>query len=433
MSVYNNVESRMLSGEFFDYVYGYPSKRKYSAFSDNKKIAALWQSVNSPVDLYIHIPFCKSKCYFCNLCSTSSFNSTDIDDYVSVLTYQLREYAAVLKNKILASIYFGGGTPTVLSETHFSDIFDSIYSNFELLSPDIEICVEGCPSSISTSRKKLDFLAKLGVNRISMGVQSFHDDELIALGRLHSSCEALKAIDEIRNSNIANLNIDLIYGLEGQSNQKWISNLNTLLTFRPEAVTLYPLNIRKSTKLYKDKEGAVDDSRMYGLYDLTNEYMTDNGYSQDTFVLFSSQMDSGFGYKQQQHEFHCYPMLGVGIAARSYLDSLQYRSYDSPNCNVDDIKKYIQIARNTPVFATEGIELSLEDQMNRFFVLRLLDFNFGLSLDEFMERFNKDIRVVFEKELSFLRKYKLLEITSQKIMLTDEGKKRSNMLPLLFC
>lgn len=376
--------------------------------------------------------FVEVSVFFCNLCSTSQYSNIDIDEYVKTIVYQLQSYSEVLSNKTISSIYFGGGTPTLLSEENFSDIFNTIHKYFKLSSNSIEQCIEGCPLTIVNLKSKLNRLASFGINRISMGVQSFKDDELKIFGRSHRTKDTILAIQAVKNSRIQNMNLDLIYGIENQSEDQWIFNLNKLMEFTPETTTLYPLNIRENTKLYSNDKKTKTSKEMYRLYDISVEYMKSHGYSQDTYVLFSKLNSVLFGYKQQQNEFHCHAMLGIGLAARSYLDSFQYSMFGELKCDLHVIHEYIRLARLNPFLANSGIFLNKKVQMRRYFILGLLDFNYGINYMIFKRKFSEDLDEIFRNEISFLKKNNIIVSENGKLILTKYGRKVSNMLPLLF-
>lgn len=354
-----------------------------------------------------------------------------MQEYVSALVCQLDSYGAILQGTKVDSIYFGGGTPTLLSIEQFDELFSAIHKNLQFASPDIELCIEGCPKTVRESPEKIKSLKAFGVNRFSMGVQSFHDDELKDFGRSHRRDDVFYAVDILRASDIKFLNLDLIYGLKGQDRNKWISNLEVLVDLKPETATLYPLNIRKNTPLYEEMSNHEDDCNMFNLYDETVRFMRRHNYNHDTYVLFTKEGDV-FGYKQQEKEFRGLPLLGIGIAARSYLDDFQYNSFDTGKCTNHSIKEYISQVKRNPFYAEKGIRLGLKQQMCRFVILGFLNFNYGVDISDFYRKFQQDPVEVFSAQFEWLLSQGLIQRTGKNLVFTERGRKFSNYIVGLF-
>ena len=260
MTQFDYKKSEIFSMDVFpDYIYGYPSKRKYKPI--DYSIESLWKNSKfDKINIYIHIPFCLKKCKFCNLYSTDKVNINVVDLYVKSIVKQIAAYGLVLKGCIVDSVYIGGGTPTILSEKNFDEIFNTLNRHFTIDSNRAEVAIEGCPVTLGSSREKLSLVKKLGVNRISVGVQSFNNDELRYFGRTYDEQEAHKAINTIREVGFRALNLDMIYGIPNQSLEGWIQNAEKLLSYSPESATLYPLNIREDTMLHVESEQRTKSS-----------------------------------------------------------------------------------------------------------------------------------------------------------------------------
>ena len=430
LNSHEKIDEMLKQGIFPDYTYSYPSKKDYHKL--NIDIGNLWaQSSFDKINIYFHIPFCLKKCKFCNLYSTDNYSKDIKEAYVNAVLKQIEAHGERLKGAKVDSVYFGGGTPTILTEKNFSDIFHTLHKYFSIDPTESEITVEGCPITIKNAEFKLSVIKDLGVNRISVGVQSFKENELLYFGRSHDVKNIENAIEIIKRIGFKITNIDLIYGLINQSLDDWSYSLEKLLIYRPEAATLYPLNIRENTSLFSC-DGAISRSdKLYLMYDYASELMVRNGYSHDTYVLFTDS-SSSFGYKQQENEFLSFPILGIGMAARSYIGAVQYSSYDDTMCNLTDISEYINNISTNPFVAKKGIILKKQDQMKRYVVLRLLLFNRGLQLDEFYEKFNIDFKNIFEKEFRWLFDNEMIICYNKRILLNNKGKKFSNYLPILF-
>lgn len=429
MNKISSVESLINLEHFSDYVYGYPSKRMYKPFSEN--FIDYVSEIKDTINLYIHIPFCIKKCYFCNLYSTDNFVLDDISEYVKMLIRQMQVYSNFFGKMTIETIYFGGGTPSLLNENELDEIYKGIHKYFNVTNTCTEQTLEGCPVTLSHSVEKLKFLNGLGINRISIGVQSFHTEELIRFGRSHTVEQSVQAIENIQKAGIEKYNIDLIYGIEEQTSIDWLYSLDKLMSFNPTSATLYPLNIRPNTSLYKGQEGCIDTERMFDLYDLTVDYMKEHTYRQETFVLFTHENEQN-GYKQQENEFLGKPLIGIGAAARSYIGNIHYSSEDSSKCSADSVRRFIQKVNSDPFVAEYAYILSLDEQMRRNVILGLLSFENGVKTSRFYEKFNVDIREQFKNEFLLLERYEMIYESDGAIRLTKYGRKMSNILIKLF-
>ncbi|OGW76203.1 MAG: hypothetical protein A3J81_03000, partial [Nitrospirae bacterium RIFOXYB2_FULL_43_5] len=231
-----------------------------------------------PESLYIHIPFCIKKCLYCDFLSVT-YNEALARAYTDALCKEL-----VLKKDVageLKTIYIGGGTPTILPDECFRQLFTCLQNNYSL-SPSPKITVEANPGTVDESKIKM--LLSLGVNRISIGVQSFNDDELKTLGRIHTSNEALKAIEAIKNSGINNFSIDLIYGIPGQTMKTWEETLSktAAFTISPAHISSYELTPEKDTPLYglieSGKIKIPDEELVLEMYGSAIDYLRNKGY-----------------------------------------------------------------------------------------------------------------------------------------------------------
>ena len=194
--------------------------------------------------LYIHIPFCVKKCIYCDFFSVP-YNESSIHSYVEALCKELslkKDLAGLLK-----TVYFGGGTPTLLPAECFRQLFACLKNNYRF-SPEIEITVEANPGTIDA--EKIHALLSLGVNRLSVGVQSLNDRELATLGRIHSSDEALSSIESIRKTGLKNFSIDLMYGIPGQTMESWQKSLTKAVELSPSHISAYELTPEENTPLY---------------------------------------------------------------------------------------------------------------------------------------------------------------------------------------
>lgn len=203
--------------------------------------------------VYIHIPFCKSRCVYCDFYSTTQSEQSK-DLFIEALANEVKARAHFFDNNTIDTLYLGGGTPSTLGAESLSDIFNIVKDNF-VLKPEAEVTIEVNPDDVTPTFA--DHLTKTGVNRVSMGVQTFNDDHLSFLHRRHSANQAISAIKTLRNAGIANISIDLIYGLPGQTLEQWQKDLDTAFSQNISHLSAYALIYEEGTALYNMREKGL--------------------------------------------------------------------------------------------------------------------------------------------------------------------------------
>jgi len=272
--------------------------------------------------LYVHIPFCKKKCKYCD------FTSIKYDTGLAgIYTRALIEEAQRYKGVSLATVFIGGGTPTTLTLENLADIFKSIYKNFDCQLS--EITVEANPESLS--KEKLQLLKSLGVTRLSIGVQSFSNEELASLGRVHNSRDFWVALENARQTGFMNINIDLIYGLAGQTLREWQNNLKSALCARTEHISIYPLTVEPDTDFFKSNV-KTEENLQSDMYEWTLDFMENAGYEHYEISNWALP-----GYRSSHNMIYWQngEYIGLGTAAASYLNGKRWKN----ECNV---KEYIR-------------------------------------------------------------------------------------------
>ena len=205
----------------------------------------------SNLGLYIHIPFCRRKCLYCDFCSFSAQKPNTVSEYVSALCQELTERAEACKNHTVDTVYFGGGTPTLLTAAQFSDIFSVLRENYNI-AEDAEITVECNPLTHIEDRKAyFSSLLSLGANRLSIGVQSANDDELKLIGRGHTLADAERTYFDAREAGFENISLDLMFALPSQTIESLQVSIERLISLSPEHVSIYSLQLEEETPLYK--------------------------------------------------------------------------------------------------------------------------------------------------------------------------------------
>ncbi|MGD9170866.1 MAG: radical SAM protein, partial [Candidatus Thiodiazotropha sp.] len=235
------------------YSYSYPHKSAYRSFQHPIDLKPLWQQENrDALFLYLHVPFCEMRCGFCNLFALSKPEGPLVERYLVSLRLQAEIMNMVLGQHAFARAAIGGGTPTYLSSGHLEQLL-LILQDVMKLDPTITpLSIEASPATLNAD--KLALLEQFSVDRISIGVQSFQDNELLALARRQQSKELQQALTLITNSRIATLNIDLIYGIPGQTAESWLAGLRQALDYEPQELYLYPLYIRSNSGLGKNSQ-----------------------------------------------------------------------------------------------------------------------------------------------------------------------------------
>ena len=370
--------------------------------------------------IYIHIPFCLRKCAYCDFYSGTDLSL--IPDYLKALEQEIAQRAPLCGSSglpshgpapIIDTIYLGGGTPSLLAVTQIGQVLQTVRDNFRV-SPDAEITVEINPGTVDS-----DYFAGLkgtGVNRLSIGVQSFEDAKLVLLSRIHTADEALKTIDRAKTAGFENISLDLIYGVPGETRAAWIRDLKKALDRRPSHISAYMLTLEPGTPLADQvKQGGFipfGSDMMSLLFKMTSRYLTGNGFEHYEISNFSRG-----GANRSRHNSRYWdlkPYLGFGPGAHAYDGAA--RSW-----NYKDIQRYI-IDLSSGRLPVESHEtLTLEQKITEFIMLRLRTLE-GLDLDEFQRRFHLPFENKFETILSRILGEGLGCIENSRFFLNLEGK-----------
>ena len=371
------------------------------------------------ISLYIHIPFCDVICPYCDF---NKFSKVDnlIPEFIDSLVKEVE--IRKIKNSKVSSIFFGGGTPSYISDSNLDLIFKNLKLNFDFNS-EIEISIEVNPKDIN--RNKIKFYENLGINRISIGGQSFDNSVLKKLGRNHSSRELIETIELIKQSNIKNINLDLIYGVPGQEISSWEKSLEKFIEFSIPHLSAYQLTFEPKTKFFKDlltnKIKELDENIIVKMFNKLNEFMTNNNYKNYEISNWSKpKMESQHNLKYWKKENY----LGFGPGASSFIDNNRLT-------NVRSLKKYISNFQNSNLQFDEDYTLNRNDKLieNIMLNLRLYD---GIKHNEFKEKFNIDFEKSFSELTEKLIKYDLLKINNASTRLTQKGKLLSDSIFLMF-
>ena len=310
---------------FQGYAYSYPHKMAYRPFQPPIDLEPYWAAEDrSALFLYVHIPFCEVRCGFCNLFTSTAQSSSVVSSYLATLFRQMSVMRDVLDGHRFAKIAFGGGTPSFLSEGELESVFDAMTEELGGISRDAPFSFEVSPATISG--QKLQLLKSRGVTRLSIGVQSFLEAETRALGRPQKPAVLMAALDLIRRTGFPVMNIDLIYGVQGQTPETWAGSLRQALVFQPEEIYLYPLYVRPMTGLHRI--GRDPSDLRFALYQQGRDFLKSHGYRQISMRLFRRDSRDSSPESHEGPIYCCQEdgMVGLGAGARSYTNGMHYSS-----------------------------------------------------------------------------------------------------------
>jgi oxygen-independent coproporphyrinogen III oxidase len=410
----------LLAEPYAAYAYAYPHKTAYRAFDPPIDLAAAWaQESRHALSGYVHIPFCAYRCGFCNLFALGAPRAGLVDAFLSALERQIATIGRTLTdlgNFAFARFAIGGGTPSFLSEAQFEQLLAALHRHLGVDFSHTPLAIEVAPDSASTALLRTYRAA--GVQRISMGVQSFLDHELDALARPHQRDQVTAAIADIRRLGFATLNLDLIYGIAGQSVSSFMRSLESALAFQPEELYLYPLYVRALTGLDKARRTQGLSLRAQ-MYQSACEVLQSSGYVQQSLRMFR-RADA---MQSKMPDYRCQDdgMLGLGCGARSYTRTLHYSDeYAVGRSAVTDlIAHYAQLSDADFAQARYGYELDADDQRRRYLLQSLLLWP-GLELAAYRERFGSEVMADFP-QLDELCARGLAVLDAQGLSLTAKG------------
>lgn len=361
---------------------------------------------NESIALYVHIPWCVKKCPYCDFNSHTVRQEPPFGDYIEALINNLLTYPEEVRQKRISSIFFGGGTPSLMPIKWYEVFFNRI-KNILNLAPDIEITLECNPGTIERDNFK-DY-ASVGINRISLGVQSFNDDMLTKLGRIHNVEHVEKCIDELKKSSIKNFNIDIMFGLPSQTLDMAMEDLSKAIVHKPQHISWYNLNIEPDTYFFKHPPKLPDEDRIIEIMQHGTQKLISSGYKHYEI--------SAFGMKNFQcaHNlnywlFGDYIGIGAGAHGKYTINNEVFRTTNtkSPTGFIKEQGKYI--SKNL----ISHKDLPFEFMLN---AARLID---GFEIDNFKIKTGKDHNWLV-KHLANSIKNNLCSVDSTKFLLTTKG------------
>lgn len=363
------------------------------------------------LELYIHIPFCVKKCAYCDFLSGPSTPESR-SKYVSLLCEEIRAAKEKAADYEVSTIFFGGGTPSILEGDQVAQIMDAVKESFSVRN-DAEITLEMNPGTVT--EEKLGVYKKAGINRLSIGLQSVHNEELKMLGRIHTYEEFLESYQMARTIGFDNVNVDLISAIPGQNVESWEETLKTVIALEPEHISAYSLIIEPGTLFYEKYDENSDElpseEEEREIYWRTRQIMEEAGYHR---YEISNYAKCGLECEHNKGYWKRTPYLGFGIGAATLFEESRY---SNPEC-VEQWKEAFEQKFS-------GENLTAEERMEEFMFLGLRMMQ-GISKLEFKAQFQCEIEEIYGSQIEKLVNLELIEETAEQIWLTEKGIDVSN-------
>lgn len=363
--------------------------------------------------IYIHIPFCRQACHYCDFHFSTSLKNKD------AFLYSLKKEIVVRKSYLgigseaekIESVYFGGGTPSILSQKELLAVFDVLNGNFQI-EANAEITLEANPDDLS--KEKIKELSNTPVNRLSVGIQSFSDEDLRFLNRIHTSSDAISSVKNLQDAGFSNITIDLIYGIQTLTDLQWRKNIEKALSLDIQHISSYCLTVEPKTALYKfissGKIKNIDDEKGAAQFEIFMNEMEENGFIQYEISNFGKK---GFFSKHNSSYWMGKKYLGLGPSAHSY-------NGDSRQWNISSNAAYIQsISTGKDFFEIEA--LTPVQKFNEY-IMTSLRTMWGIDLDFVKKTFSDKITSSLLIELDKARQKGFVTDSNHAIILTRKGK-----------
>jgi len=427
--------------------------------------------MTAPLSVYLHIPFCKHRCAYCDF-NTYAGQESLIPDYVDALIREIEQVSESAKQRFgdsasqrvgassnyqlpITTVFFGGGTPSLLSAPQFDSILRALTSAFALTA-DAEVSIEANPGTLNL--QKLEDLRKTGINRISLGVQSANTEELRMLERIHDFLTVIESVSNSRKAGFDNLNLDVIYGLPEQTLDSWKTTLSRIIDLHPEHISAYALTLEHGTPFGKwSSKGLLplpDPDLAADMYEYAEEFLESNGYVHYEISNWARDIEEGrrskvesptfdlrpstpsFTCKHNLQYWHSLPYLAFGAGAHGYANGYRYS-------NALRIKTYIERMSNELRDTSYEFPLSpavvnqhrqtLQDDISDYMINNLRLTNAGVAESDFRKRFGRGLLDVYPREIEELIRNGLLEKKASEVYrLTKRGRLLGNQVFIKF-
>ncbi len=368
---------------------------------------------NKKIELYVHIPFCVKKCDYCDFLSAPAGRDTQ-EQYVQALLHEIQTEGGRRKEPV-ASVFIGGGTPSILEADLLEKILKALYRCF-YIEKEAEVTMEANPGTLTL--EKLRICRENGVNRLSLGLQSPDDTELASLGRIHDYQQFLESYQMARATGFHNINVDLMFGIPGQTRDGWEKSLRTVAALNPEHISAYSLIIEEGTPFAARNLDLPDEDTEYQMYDDTARILREYGFEQyeiSNYAISGKACIHNIGY------WTGVSYLGLGLGAASLMDGCRFT-------NITSLERYTTASRK-PDFPDnirkDLIKLTRQEQMEEFMFLGLR-LRSGISKAEFAQRFGIPIEEIYGDVLRRYKELALLKEENGRIFLSRHGIHVSN-------
>ena len=411
-----------------DYVYTYPPRQAYGHLNPNIDVGKTLQDSirrDPRLNLYVHFPFCRQICSFCNLYANVPGGPHVFDEYIELLQAEIAMRAPFLRNSCIRSVYLGGGTPSLLSSDQLDRVLRTLQLELKFELNDIpEVAIEVAPDTANSEYLKQ--LHSIGITRINLGLQTSSEIELRSIGRRYRILTNELAVDSALNAGFGNVCVDLIYGLPGQRDEDWLASLEWVSDRRPETICAYPLTVRTGTR-YGALHHDVDSRQQYRRYDLADRKLQKVGYQRETHVRWV--LPGRGGYKQKQYHWACENLVGFGAGARSYLWDADLRNGYSLRPRKAALRQYERRVHDGDDPVVDGFVMNDDERMRKAAILGLID----LDGKAFQATHGIAFHEAFAEEWTTLEELLLAERRgSDHYVLTDQGVRHRDVIVQMF-
>jgi oxygen-independent coproporphyrinogen III oxidase len=391
-----------------------------------------------PFSIYLHIPFCRHRCSYCDFNTYAGLENL-VGEYTKALRAEISQAAAAAGARLpVHTIFFGGGTPSLLPEEELSGIMETLQKCFDI-QPGAEVTLEANPGTLS--RTYLGALHSMGINRLSLGMQSADAEELVFLERQHGLEDVSMAVEWARAAGFDNLSLDLIFGLPYQSDESWRKTLHTALSLQPDHLSLYALTLEHGTPLLSQVEKGLvpepDPDTAADMYEYAAQLLDQSGFLQ--YEISNWGRDTGAGEplacRHNLQYWRSLPYLGFGAGAHGFAAGIRTANVLSPAVYIQRCMNGKELIFPRSSAAAEVRELSRSDEMGEVMMMGLRLTREGVSDADFEERFQVSLNQVYAEEIELLVRRGLLEWSGEadrRLRLTQRGRLLGNQVFMEF-
>ncbi len=411
-----------------DYIYDYPPRQAYQPLKAGQAMDKIKQSLgmDDEINLYIHFPFCKQICSYCNLFAICDTDEQTFETYFKALEKEVLFYKPYIDHKKVNTVYLGGGTPSWISPAMFAGFFAFLEQQLHFSLKDVpEVAIELSPDTADPER--LRGFIDAGINRVNIGVQAVNDGELCNIGRQYGDDMIKGAIKNVLSAGFDNVCVDLIYGIQSQTMESWEQSVKYVARCCPPTICPYPLTLRENTGFAYKGFKHVDGAEQYKKYEYARDYLLSHGYEQETHVRYKLKGSHG-GYIQKENHWKQQNILGLGAGARSYLKTINCRNGYSVVNRRSAYNDYLRNIGKYSFAVTDGYEMTADEAMRKRLVLGLD----GLNRADFEKNYGEPPEGFFPGEFKALYEMNLLCVHDDIIHYTTQGMKYRDLIVQLF-